>query len=93
MTVLVVDDAAIDRRMTGAIIDQHLGWRVTYAEDGAAALAAMARATPRLVLTDLRMPGSSRASSLWSGKSSISTRGAAASRWPSSPSSLGVMAI
>jgi CheY-like chemotaxis protein/anti-sigma regulatory factor (Ser/Thr protein kinase) len=57
MTVLVVDDAAIDRRMTGAIIEQNLGWRVTYAEDGAAALAAMARETPRLVLTDLRMPG------------------------------------
>lgn len=57
ITVLVVDDAAIDRRMTGAIIEQHLGWRVTYAEDGAAALAAMQRETPRLVVTDLRMPG------------------------------------
>jgi CheY-like chemotaxis protein len=57
ITVLVVDDAAIDRRMTGAIIEQNLGWRVTYAEDGAAALAAMERETPRLVLTDLRMPG------------------------------------
>jgi CheY-like chemotaxis protein/anti-sigma regulatory factor (Ser/Thr protein kinase) len=57
ITVLVVDDAAIDRRMTGAIIAQKLGWRVSYAEDGAAALAAMALAVPRLVLTDLRMPG------------------------------------
>ncbi len=35
ITVLVVDDAAIDRRMTGAIIERSLGWRVTYAEDGA----------------------------------------------------------
>jgi CheY-like chemotaxis protein/anti-sigma regulatory factor (Ser/Thr protein kinase) len=52
-----VDDAAIDRRMAGAIIEQNLGWRVAYAEDGAAALSAMERETPRLVLTDLRMPG------------------------------------
>src|SRR5262245_56961785 len=43
--------------MAGAIIEQNLGWRVAYAEDGAAALAAMERETPRLVLTDLRMPG------------------------------------
>jgi CheY-like chemotaxis protein len=57
VTVLVVDDAAVDRRMTGAIIEHNLGWRVEYAEDGASALAAMERKVPRLVLTDLRMPG------------------------------------
>jgi CheY-like chemotaxis protein/anti-sigma regulatory factor (Ser/Thr protein kinase) len=57
ITVLVVDDAAIDRRMTGAIIEQNLGWGVRYAADGASALAAMEGETPRVVLTDLRMPG------------------------------------
>jgi CheY-like chemotaxis protein/anti-sigma regulatory factor (Ser/Thr protein kinase) len=57
ITVLVVDDAAVDRRMTGGIIENNLGWRVEYAEDGASALQAMERATPGLVLTDLRMPG------------------------------------
>jgi CheY-like chemotaxis protein len=57
MSVLIVDDAAIDRRMIGAIIEQNLGWRVMYAEDGATALAAMESETPRLVVTDLRMPG------------------------------------
>ncbi len=57
ITVLVVDDAAIDRRMTGANLERNLGWRVAYAEDGAAALAAMERETPRLVVTDLCMPG------------------------------------
>ena len=57
ITVLVVDDAAVDRRMTGAIIEHNLGWRVEYAEDGTSALAAMERETPRLLLTDLRMPG------------------------------------
>ena len=57
LSVLVVDDGAIDRRMTGAIIEAQLGWRVTYAEDGAAGLAAMGREVPSVVLTDLRMPG------------------------------------
>jgi CheY-like chemotaxis protein len=57
VTVLVVDDAAVDRRMTGAIIEHNLGWRVEYAEDGASAMAAMERKMPRIVLTDLRMPG------------------------------------
>ena len=57
ITVLVVDDAAIDRRIIGAIIEQNLGWRVMYAEDGAAALAAMELEAPRVVVTDLRMPG------------------------------------
>lgn len=57
ITVLVVDDAAVDRRLIGALIERNLGWRVNYAEDGAAALTAMAMEAPRLVLTDLRMPG------------------------------------
>ena len=57
LSVLVVDDGAIDRRMTGAIIEAQLGWRVAYAEDGAAGLAAMGRELPSVVLTDLRMPG------------------------------------
>lgn len=54
--VLVVDDAAIDRRMAGAIIELNLGWRVAYASDGGAALEAMERETPRVVVTDLQMP-------------------------------------
>jgi CheY-like chemotaxis protein/anti-sigma regulatory factor (Ser/Thr protein kinase) len=55
--VLVVDDGAIDRRMSGAIIEHNLGWRVRYAEDGAAALTAVKAEQPRLVLTDMCMPG------------------------------------
>src|SRR5271165_3959108 len=57
ITVLVVDDALVDRRMTGAIIEQGLGWRVDYAENGNTALDAIKRAMPRIVVTDLRMPG------------------------------------
>ena len=50
-------------------------------------------AKSRKWVTDLRWPGSSRASSSTGGKSSRSTLGAAFSRWPSSPSSFGVIAI
>src|SRR6516164_6021910 len=56
-TVLVVDDAPVDRLMTGALIDQMPGWRALYAESGEEALAAIAREQPRIVLTDLNMPG------------------------------------
>jgi CheY-like chemotaxis protein/anti-sigma regulatory factor (Ser/Thr protein kinase) len=55
-TVLVVDDAAVDRRMAGRLVEQGLGCRVLYAEDGAAALAVIAREAPHAVLTDLQMP-------------------------------------
>jgi CheY-like chemotaxis protein/anti-sigma regulatory factor (Ser/Thr protein kinase) len=55
-TVLVVDDAPVDRLVTGAIIDQMPGWRALYAESGEDALAALARERPRIVLTDLNMP-------------------------------------
>jgi CheY-like chemotaxis protein/anti-sigma regulatory factor (Ser/Thr protein kinase) len=55
-TVLVVDDAPVDRLVTGALIEQMPGWRALYAESGADALASIARARPRLVLTDLNMP-------------------------------------
>lgn len=56
-TVLVVDDAPVDRLMTGAIIDQLPGWRALYAEGGEDALAAIERERPRIVLTDLNMSG------------------------------------
>jgi CheY-like chemotaxis protein/anti-sigma regulatory factor (Ser/Thr protein kinase) len=55
-TVLVVDDAPVDRLVTGAIIDQMPGWRALYAESGEVALAAIALIRPGIVLTDLNMP-------------------------------------
>jgi CheY-like chemotaxis protein/anti-sigma regulatory factor (Ser/Thr protein kinase) len=55
-TVLVVDDAPVDRLVTGALIDQMPGWRALYAESGEDALAVLARERPRIVLTDLNMP-------------------------------------
>src|SRR6516225_8079355 len=55
-TVLVVDDAPVDRLVTGAIINQMPGWRARYAASGEEALAAIALERPRIVLTDLNMP-------------------------------------
>src|SRR6516162_9280916 len=55
-TVLVVDDAPVDRLVTGAIIDQVPGWRAAYAESGEDALAKIALERPSIVLTDLNMP-------------------------------------
>ncbi len=57
ITVLVVDDAPVDRLMTGALIEQMSGWGALYAESGEAALETIAREQPRIVLTDLNMPG------------------------------------
>lgn len=55
-TVLVVDDAAVDRRVAGAIVEQTPGWTAVYADDGRTALAAVAGCRPHAVLTDLQMP-------------------------------------
>jgi CheY-like chemotaxis protein len=56
INILVVDDAPVCRRMAGSIIEKNSSWRATYAEDGAVALATIARETPSLILTDLQMP-------------------------------------
>jgi CheY-like chemotaxis protein/anti-sigma regulatory factor (Ser/Thr protein kinase) len=55
-TVLVVDDAPVDRLVTGAIIDKMPGWRARYAQSGEEALAEIARERPGIVLTDMNMP-------------------------------------
>ncbi len=56
-TLLVVDDALVDRHLAGGIVEECLGWRVVYADNGLTALAAMKQERPSLVLTDLQMPG------------------------------------
>ena len=56
LAVLIVDDAAVDRHKAAAIIAQELGWRVTHADNGRAALEVVERDRPDLVLTDLQMP-------------------------------------
>lgn len=55
-TVLVVDDAAVDRRLAGGILARNPDLTLAYAANGAEALAQIERESPQLVLTDLRMP-------------------------------------
>ena len=55
-TVLVVDDSTVDRRLAGRLLEKQLGVKVAYAKDGRAAVKAIAKEAPDLVLTDLHMP-------------------------------------
>lgn len=55
-TILIVDDARLDRSIAGACVEQE-GLEPLYAEDGAAALELIDKHEPDLVLTDLVMPG------------------------------------
>lgn len=55
-TVLVVDDAQVDRRLAGWLLEKHGGWQVAYAGDGFEALTEIARNYPQVVLTDIQMP-------------------------------------
>jgi CheY-like chemotaxis protein len=54
--VLIVDDSAVDRRLAGRLLEKQLGLDVSYAKDGRAALKALAKEPPDLVLTDMHMP-------------------------------------
>ncbi len=55
-TILVVDDAAVDRRLVGELLAEEADLQVEYAVHGAEALDCMAQSVPDLVLTDLIMP-------------------------------------
>ena len=56
VTVLIVDDGVLDRRMAGVIVEKQLGWLIESASDGTEALEHMGRQLPHVVLTDMRMP-------------------------------------
>jgi CheY-like chemotaxis protein len=55
-TALVVDDAPVDRRLTGALVERTTGLKAVYAANGLEALEVLKREAPAVVLTDLRMP-------------------------------------
>src|SRR5262245_34369437 len=55
-TILVADDSLLEQRYVGRILDQHGGWRVTFARNGEEALQAITRFQPAIVLTDMNMP-------------------------------------
>lgn len=56
VTILVVDDSLIDRRVAARVLQQEGGWHAVFATNGVEALAMMEKSAPRLVLTDLQMP-------------------------------------
>lgn len=55
-TVLVVDDAAVDRRLAGGLLEKCAGVEVIYACNGREALTQLELHVPDLVVTDLQMP-------------------------------------
>jgi CheY-like chemotaxis protein/anti-sigma regulatory factor (Ser/Thr protein kinase) len=55
-TILVVDDAPLDRRLAGSMLEGAPGIGVLYAADGREAMRAVAAHAPDVVVTDLRMP-------------------------------------
>jgi len=58
-TVLVVDDAAVDRKLVGGLLGRESGLTVEFATSGDEALARLAASQPEVIVTDLVMPGMS----------------------------------
>jgi CheY-like chemotaxis protein len=58
-TVLVVDDAAVDRKLVGGLLSKGPGLTIQYAADGDEALRQVEAVKPAIVVTDLVMPGMS----------------------------------
>ena len=56
LTILVVDDSAVDRLVARRLLEKHGEWRVALAADGEEALELIGRSAPAAVLTDLQMP-------------------------------------
>lgn len=54
--VLVVDDSAVDRKLTASLLSKATDWKVDVCENGRAALTRMEAGLPDLVVSDLRMP-------------------------------------
>jgi CheY-like chemotaxis protein len=56
VTVLVIDDSPIDRRLAGGLLER-AGYSAEYAESGAMGLALAEKRSPDIVVTDMQMPG------------------------------------
>jgi CheY-like chemotaxis protein len=54
--VLIVDDAAVDRRFAAGLVEESEGVEVLYAENGESALECIGDSRPDVVVTDLQMP-------------------------------------
>jgi CheY-like chemotaxis protein/anti-sigma regulatory factor (Ser/Thr protein kinase) len=58
-TVLVVDDAAVDRKLVGGLLTKGSGFDVQFAASGEEALERLRSIAPAAIVTDLVMPGMS----------------------------------
>ena len=58
-TVLVVDDAAVDRKLVGGLLTKGSGLKVEFAASGEEALERLPAIAPAAIVTDLVMPGMS----------------------------------
>ena len=58
-TVLVVDDAAVDRKLVGGLLTKGSGFDVQFAASGEEALERLPVIAPAAIVTDLVMPGMS----------------------------------
>ena len=58
-TVLVVDDAAVDRKLVGGLLAKGAGLKVEFAASGEEALERLSAVAPAAIVTDLVMPGMS----------------------------------
>src|SRR5437763_7369814 len=56
VTVLVVDDSPVDRRLAGGLIERQRRWRVLYAAHGLEALDLLERGPVQDIVTDMLMP-------------------------------------
>ena len=56
VSILVVDDSALDRRLVGGLLTKAGPWTIEYAEDGQQALDKAQVCKPDLIVTDLQMP-------------------------------------
>src|SRR3954447_12268458 len=57
--VLVVDDAAVDRKLAGGLLGKGPGLKIEFAATAEEALERLKASPPALIVTDLVMPGMS----------------------------------
>ena len=56
VTILVVDDSTVDRRLAGGFLEKHGNWHIVAVKNGREAMLAVRRSVPDVVVTDLQMP-------------------------------------